>query len=358
MPEGVITKPPSAELRPDQRDDQSLPPYEVLDPILELYIEHDRTAGEIVELGHDEAIVRRITRLVDIAEYKRRQCPPGVRVSTQGVRQGPPAADHQRLPRLSGRAGSRPATVLTMADRVPLTYDDELRESITRNLAAHDRRTIDLDGRRHAAVAILLVDSEAGSDGDDPVEVTADDLSIIPSDVTGLDGRMAGVAGGASFVLCRRSAGLNSHASQWALPGGRIDAGETAIDAALRETDEEVGVRLDPSCVLGLLDDYATRSGYVMTPVVVWGGRDVVLAPNPSEVLAAYRIGLHELVRDDSPRFVSIPESDRPVVQVPLGGDLIHAPTGAVLVQFRWVGLDGRLDERVADFEQPVFAWG
>ena len=73
---------------------------------------------------------------------------------------------------------------------------------------------------------------------------------------------------------------------------------------------------------------------------------------------AAYRIGLHELVRDDSPRFVSIPESDRPVVQVPLGGDLIHAPTGAVLVQFRWVGLDGRLDERVADFEQPVFAWG
>ena len=102
-------------------------------------------------------------------------------------------------------------------------------------------------------------------------------------------------------------------------------------------------MRLGPSCVLGLLDDYATRSGYVMTPVVVWAGPDVVLQPNPSEVLAAYRIGLHELNRDDSPRFVSIPESDRPVVQVPLGGDLIHAPTGAVLVQFRCVGLDGRL---------------
>ncbi len=245
-----------------------------------------------------------------------------------------------------------------MADRAPLIFDDDLRNSITRNLAAHDRRSIDLDGRRHAAVAILLVDSVTGSDGDDPVEVTPDDLAVIPSDVTGLDGRMAGVAGGASFVLCRRSAGLNSHASQWALPGGRIDAGESAIDAALRETDEEVGVRLDPACVLGLLDDYATRSGYVMTPVVVWGGRDVVLDPNPSEVLAAYRVGLHELTRDDSPRFVSIPESDRPVVQVPLGGDLIHAPTGAVLVQFRWVGLDGRLGERVADFEQPVFAWG
>ena len=245
-----------------------------------------------------------------------------------------------------------------MADRTHIPYDDDLRESITRNLAAHDRRTIDLDGRRHAAVAILLVDSEAGSDDHDEHGFTAEEMSVIPSDVTGLDGRMAEVAGGASFVLCRRSAGLNSHASQWALPGGRIDEGETAIDAALRETDEEVGVRLDPSCVLGLLDDYPTRSGYVMTPVVVWGGPDVVLQPNPSEVLAAYRIGLHELTRDDSPRFIAIPESDRPVVQVPLGGDLIHAPTGAVLVQFRWVGLDGRLDERVADFEQPVFAWG
>jgi len=207
-------------------------------------------------------------------------------------------------------------------------------------------------------VAILVVDSDVGSDLVDPHEATADDLSVIPSDVSGLDGAMAGVAGGASFVLCRRSAGLNRHASQWALPGGRLDPGETPIDAALRETDEEIGVRLPESAVLGLLDDYATRSGYVITPVVVWGGAGVELRPDPAEVLAAYRIGLHELVRPDSPRFVTIPESDRPVVQVPLGGDLIHAPTGAVLVQFRWVGLDGRLHERVVDFEQPVFAWG
>jgi 8-oxo-dGTP pyrophosphatase MutT (NUDIX family) len=248
--------------------------------------------------------------------------------------------------------------VIGMSDRAPIPYDDDLRARIVHHLATHDRREIDLDGRRHAAVAILLVDSELGTDDDDAHRFTEEQMSMIPSDVTGFDGRMAGVAGGASFVLCRRSAGLNSHASQWALPGGRIDAGETAIDAALRETDEEVGVRLDSSCVLGLLDDYATRSGYVMTPVVVWAGPEVMLEPNPSEVLAAYRIGLHELTRGDSPRFVSIPESDRPVVQVPLGGDLIHAPTGAVLVQFRWVGLDGRVNERVADFEQPVFAWG
>ncbi|MEY2756168.1 MAG: synthetase [Actinomycetota bacterium] len=81
--ESVLTKPPSAELRPDQRDDQSLPPYEVLDPILRLYVEDDRTASEIIELGHDEALVRRIARLVDLNEYKRRQCPPGVKVSTK-----------------------------------------------------------------------------------------------------------------------------------------------------------------------------------------------------------------------------------------------------------------------------------
>ena len=81
IPEEVFTKPPSAELRPDQRDDQSLPPYEVLDPLLEAYVEHDRTAAELVADGFDEAVVRRITRLVDLAEYKRRQSPPGVRVT-------------------------------------------------------------------------------------------------------------------------------------------------------------------------------------------------------------------------------------------------------------------------------------
>ena len=81
IPERVIDKPPSAELRPDQRDDQSLPPYEVLDPILEAYVEDDRTRGELMEMGFEPALVERITRLVDIAEYKRRQSPPGVRVT-------------------------------------------------------------------------------------------------------------------------------------------------------------------------------------------------------------------------------------------------------------------------------------
>lgn len=239
----------------------------------------------------------------------------------------------------------------------PLDHDEPLRRRIVANIGRHDRREVPLHGRRHAAVAIVVVDSEHGSDDDDPHSFDGD-MSRVPSDTTGLDGRMAGVAGGASFLLCRRSAGLNTHASQWALPGGRIDEGESPVEAALRETDEEVGLRLDAGSVLGLLDDYATRSGYVITPVVVWGGSDVVLHPNPAEVLAVYRVGVHQLLRSDSPRFVSIPESDRAVVQVPLGGDLIHAPTGALLVQFRWVALDGRVGARVDEFEQPVFAWG
>jgi 8-oxo-dGTP pyrophosphatase MutT (NUDIX family) len=242
-----------------------------------------------------------------------------------------------------------------------ITYDLSLRGSMRNHLARHQVREVAPDDRRRAAVAIVVVDSDA-DDHDDPYDLSPDELSVIPGGpdaIAGLDGRMRGVSGGASFMLCRRASRLNAHAAQWALPGGRIDPGETPEQTALRELHEELGVELGADSVLGRLDDYPTRSGYVITPVVVWAGTDVVMVPNPDEVAHAYRIGLHELRRDDSPRFVTIPESERPVVQVPLGGDLIHAPTGAVLVQFRWVCLDGRLgdDARVDEFEQPVFAW-
>lgn len=235
-----------------------------------------------------------------------------------------------------------------------ITYDEALRERIGSHLAGHHRRTVTDPTKRHAAVAVVLVDSEVGEDRVDPAPV--DDWNDGRPIEAGLDGRMVDVSGGAAFLLCRRASRLSSHAAQWALPGGRLDPGETAVEAALRELDEELGVALPDSSVLGLLDDYPTRSGYVITPVVVWGGGRLDLRPAADEVVAAYRVGLHQLQRDDSPRFFNIPESTRPVVQIPLGNDLIHAPTGAVLLQLRWLGLEGRPD-RVDDLEQPVFAW-
>jgi ADP-ribose pyrophosphatase YjhB (NUDIX family) len=237
---------------------------------------------------------------------------------------------------------------------VTITYDEELREQIRAHLASHDRREVTDPSKRHAAVAVVLVDSELGEDRVDPAPVDDwIDGRPMPED---LDGRMVDVSGGAAFLLCRRASRLRAHAAQWALPGGRVDEGETVVDAALRELDEEVGIRLPEESVLGLLDDYPTRSGYVITPVVVWGGGRLHPRPAPDEVVAAYRVGLHQLQREDSPRFIAIPESPRPVVQIPLGNDLIHAPTGAVLLQLRWLGLEGRHDP-VDHFEQPVFAW-
>jgi 8-oxo-dGTP pyrophosphatase MutT (NUDIX family) len=237
---------------------------------------------------------------------------------------------------------------------VTITYDEALREQIESRLAAHDRRTVTDPTKRHAAVAVVLVDSEVGEDRVDPVPVDGLIAELLMK--LGLDGRMVDVSGGAAFLLCRRASRLNSHAAQWALPGGRADPGETAVDAALRELEEELGVSLPESAVLGMLDDYPTRSGYVITPVVIWGGGRLALRPSPDEVAAVYRVGLHQLQREDSPRFIAIPESSRPVVQIPLGHDLIHAPTGAVLLQLRWLCLEGRNDP-VDGLEQPVFAW-
>ena len=238
---------------------------------------------------------------------------------------------------------------------VTISYDDALRDRIREHLAGHDRRVVTDPTKRHAAVAVVLVDSIVGEDRVDPAPLDdwIDGEELLEP---GLDGRMVDVSGGAAFLLCRRASRLSSHAAQWALPGGRLDPGETAVDAALREMDEEVGIRLSDSEVLGLLDDYPTRSGYVITPVVIWGNGRLDPRPAPDEVVAVYRVGLHQLQRDDSPRFIAIPESPRPVVQIPLGNDLIHAPTGAVLLQLRWLCLEGRHD-RVDELEQPVFAW-
>jgi 8-oxo-dGTP pyrophosphatase MutT (NUDIX family) len=162
-------------------------------------------------------------------------------------------------------------------------------------------------------------------------------------------------SGAAAFLLTRRAKGLRGHGGQWALPGGRCEARETSADAALRELAEEVGVSLRADAVLGLLDDYPTRSGYLITPVVVWGGHHPPLRLNPREVASVRHIKLADIAREDAVEFDRIPESERRVVRLHINGRTIHAPTAAMIYQFREV-IAGR-QTRVADLEQPVFAW-
>jgi 8-oxo-dGTP pyrophosphatase MutT (NUDIX family) len=162
-------------------------------------------------------------------------------------------------------------------------------------------------------------------------------------------------AGDTAFLLTRRAAGLRAHRAQWALPGGRCDAGETQVQAALRELEEELGLALDKDAVLGLLDDYPTRSGYLITPVVVWVDAGQVIAPNAAEVASVHPLRLDLIERAEAFDFTAIPESTRRVIRFHYENRLIHAPTAAMIYQFREV-LAGR-DTRVADLEQPVFAW-
>lgn len=163
--------------------------------------------------------------------------------------------------------------------------------------------------------------------------------------------------GECAVIVTQRAGKLREHGGQWALPGGRIDGNENAIQASLREMHEEINLELSESNVVGLLDDYQTRSGYVITPVVMWADIDFgQLAPNPDEVACIKPFTFSELSRADSPYLESIAESDRPVLSMHFGSTRIYAPTAAVLYQFREVAIFGR-STRVSEYEQPVFAW-
>jgi 8-oxo-dGTP pyrophosphatase MutT (NUDIX family) len=205
-------------------------------------------------------------------------------------------------------------------------FDHATRRNIAERCAAFARLPVNepAPALKRAAVAIALV--EAGE-----------------------------VADGTALLLTLRAAGLRAHRGQWALPGGRCDEGETPVVAALRELHEELGLELGPENVLGLLDDYPTRSGYLITPVVVWAATNVSMSPNPEEVASVHRITLENIEQADAFDFVAIPESTRRVIRFRHAGQFIHAPTAALIYQFREV-LGGR-DTRVAELEQPVFAW-
>jgi len=224
-----------------------------------------------------------------------------------------------------------------MKDSDPLTCNEELYERIRENLRGFEARSLAREGLKQAAVALTVVDvaQERGVYG-------------IPMDAFSSED--------AALVLTRRSLKLKNHAGQWALPGGSADAGEDPEDTALRELAEEVGLELPRENVIGRLDDFATRSGFVITPVVVWGGPGVDLTPNPAEVESIHRIPVAELLREDAPLLEDTVDSEHPILCMPVGESFIAAPTAAFLYQFREVAILGN-DTRVAHYDQPFFAW-
>jgi 8-oxo-dGTP pyrophosphatase MutT (NUDIX family) len=194
-------------------------------------------------------------------------------------------------------------------------------EQVAANLARFQRIAVERSDLKQASVALCV---QAAADGD-------------------------------TLLITRRAQSLRNHAGQWALPGGRRDDGESVEDAALRELREETGVSLEASAVLGMLDDYVTRSGYLMTPVVAWGGdADGELTAAPAEVARIFRVPLADL--DVEPEFLHIPQVPGPVIRLPLFDRYVHAPTAAIIYQFCQVALHGNT-LRVAQFEAPVHLW-
>jgi 8-oxo-dGTP pyrophosphatase MutT (NUDIX family) len=212
-----------------------------------------------------------------------------------------------------------------------------LKERIRARLDAFPVRHAEVDDAHHAAVAITVTDTGFGAD-----------LPGLPVHEAWSDAP--------ALILTRRAATLRKHAGQWAFPGGRLDPGETVVETALREMHEEVNVEIGADQVLGRLDDFVTRSGFVMTPVVVWGGGGLETEPNPEEVASVHRIPISEFLREDAPMLSSLSGSEHPVLRMPVGSDYIAAPTAALIYQFREVCLLGR-ETRVAHYEQPTFAW-
>ena len=204
-----------------------------------------------------------------------------------------------------------------------LSFSEDFPKRVTTNLENHPTVTHEGQDLRKAAVAIAIAPLENGQSG---------------------------------FILTRRGKNLKTHSYQYALPGGKIDDGETKEETVLREVQEEVGIQAKRENIVGYLDDYITRSGFMITPIVLWTPNLEDLRPEPGEVDDIFIIAFSELFRPDSPRWVEIPESHKLVLQLPIRNRLIHAPTAALIYQFREIGIQGNLI-RTDHIEEPVWAW-
>ncbi len=214
---------------------------------------------------------------------------------------------------------------------------ERFRQLLQERLGRFDVQALPAEGRRAAAVAVAVTEAGHGAD-----------LAGMPQHEAWNEAP--------ALLLTRRANTMRQHAGQWALPGGRIDPGETPEEAALRELHEEVGLALPASAVMGRLDDYVTRSGYLITPVVVWAGPARVLHLSAGEVASVHRIAAEELMREDAPILNHVRGAPHPVLRMPVGKAWIAAPTAVFMYQFRELALRG-LSTRVAHFDQPVFAW-
>lgn len=208
-------------------------------------------------------------------------------------------------------------------------YTEATRASIRANLARYRRRVETGAGLRAAAVSVVLAPAE--------------------------DGR------GTCFLLTRRAPRLNAHAGQFALPGGKVDDGEDALTAARRELHEELAIEAAPDQVLGVLDDLPTRSGFLITPFVVWAGPEVAPRPSPHEIAALHRVPLADLFagrgRGGNREEAETSEQEPDVFSlfIPTLGHDLFAPTAAMMDHFREVALIGRPTPAVR-FGEPAFA--
>lgn len=218
-----------------------------------------------------------------------------------------------------------------------LICDQNLQQDIRSRLNEFQPVTHQRSGMRQAAVAVTIVD-------------VSDDSGIY-----GLQFR-EDQKQDAALILTRRASSLKAHSGQWAFPGGKMEKGETPEQTALRELEEEVGLRLTFDHVIGRLDDFSTRSGFTIKPIVIWGGKGKKLTPNPAEVESIHRIPIEEFLREDSPILHQTGASENPMLLMPVGDSWIAAPTAAIIYQFREVAILGNAT-RVDHFDQPIFAW-